>query len=37
MNGQDVGRPTTTGLGAAFPGIVVSTSRVGGGSGVTTE
>ena len=37
MNGQDVGRPTTTGLGAAFPGLVVSTSRVGGGSGVTTE
>jgi dienelactone hydrolase len=37
MNGQDVGRPTTTGLSAAFPGLVVSTSRVGGGSGVTTE
>jgi len=37
MNGQDVGRPTTTGLGVAFPGLVVSTSRVGGGSGVTTE
>jgi hypothetical protein len=37
MTGQDVGRPTTTGLAAAFPGLVVSTSRVGGGAGVTTE
>jgi len=37
MNGQDVGRPTTTGLVAAYPGIVASTSHVGGGAGVTTE
>ena len=40
MNGQDAGRPTTTGLVAAYPGLVVSTSRAGGdggAGGVTTE
>jgi hypothetical protein len=42
MNGQDAGRPTTTGLVAAYPGVVASTSHVGGnggagGVGVTTE
>lgn len=36
MNGQDAGRPTTTGLVAGYPGLVSSTTRVSGGV-VTSE